>query len=81
MQVLIYKNETHTLGALLSTELSKSPMVIGSYRIPHPLKAEMELCLLPVSPEVDLTVALNNAVENLIKTVDEFKEAFKTAKK
>jgi len=69
------KGEDHTLGNLLMKEALRHPKVAyASYRVPHPLREEIEF-VITVQEGADIGEVLREIVDKIRRELSEFKDA------
>ncbi|MEM4887934.1 MAG: DNA-directed RNA polymerase subunit L [Thermosphaera sp.] len=75
------KGEDHTLGNLLMKEALKHPKVAyASYRVPHPLRDEIEF-IITVHEGADVGNVLREIVDKIKLDLNEFRKAVEDAMK
>lgn len=71
----VFKNEDHTIGHLLQSELLNDKEVIfAGYILPDPLERIIKLRI--ETREIDPKVALTNAIKRLTLKLDNLEELF-----
>jgi len=74
-KIYTFPGEDHTLGVLLRTELLNDPdVVFAGYKMPHPMKKSIELCVHTEANECN--VAVQKAIDGLLLKLDDFEYAF-----
>lgn len=74
----IFEGEDHTLGNLLRMHMLQSDKVLfAGYKVPHPLKKEVEITVVPAG-ETALE-SLHAAADSALAELEQFEQAFDNA--
>jgi DNA-directed RNA polymerase subunit L len=72
MNIKTIKNECHTIGNLLRTELLKQDVEFAAYKQTHPLERSIEICIVSEDPDAEFL----KSVDSLTKTVKKLKKGW-----
>jgi len=73
MNIKTIKNECHTIGNLLRTELLKQDGVeFAAYKQTHPLERSIEICIVSDDPDAEIL----KSIDSLTKTVKKLKKGW-----